>query len=309
MRKSVLLLLLLLMGVAGGTTTTYAQSNMPAGTLYSPAGLYVSAVPKNIDITWNNEPISFVGASLTEYGDEFVEVSVTLEDNTVIPAKAFIMSSLGMPNDPYDNDLWYLEVALYEIDALKIYDGTTFSLTIPEGIIKNKQNNVNPAQTFAFTIVDTFNGYSVEPEEESKLPSNDGVVEVQFGGYPLEYLQSSVRFLSYGRMFKDYLLENGRQVNIEGNRIIIDLTGLEAGDCEVRIPEGFVLVDDGTSKYLNPEIWLMYTILRQSAESGVNSVQAEEENHIYTLQGIRTRKNDNNSVRGIYIENGKKLIR
>lgn len=306
MSKTLQLMVLMTVVFSGSLSEARAAGIMEPATLDSPSGIYVSAAPRNVDLTWNNTPISFVNSSIDEYGDEFASVEVLIGEET-LSAKSYIMSSIGMPGDKFDTDLWYLEVALYEVEELKGFSGESFTISLPEGIVQNKNGEINPAQNIEFKIVGRYNEFSVTPEDGSKIPSSNPLVKMSFGGYPLEYLQSSVRALTYGRMFKDMLLENGTQVKIEDTEILIDLTGLDNALCEVRVPEGFVLVDVDGVKYLSPEIWLEFTIVKQT-ESGIDGVAAEDDSEFYTIEGMKIKGDCRDLPRGIYIKNGKKIL-
>lgn len=290
---------------------TSAVNYMEEATLAYPAGLYASFAPSSVSVTWDDQPIELVNPQVDEYGDQFVTAYAQLGEGEKQAVNAYILYSFGDPENPDDNDIWNLDIALYDIDDLWSFDGSTVTVILPEGIVKNAEGAVNPAQDFVFHLVPTFSDYTVNPESGSTIDAENAIVKISFEGNPLEYLQSEVSLRTYEPTYKEILLEYGKEVTVTAdNELAINLTSVEDGEYELVIPEGFLFVIVDGEKNLSPDIWLEYTI---SSDSGVDVLNADNHFEVYSLQGIRLLNTDDASAvrrlpAGIYIVNGKKVI-
>lgn len=304
MKKSTIFSILAVLGCAGAAHAQGDLSYMEPATLVYPDGLAVSMAPTMVDITYANQPIELVDPKLNDWGDECVTVFVKLDDGEAQPVSAGLLISYGDPGNPDDEDIYNLEAALYELDELFDFTGSTVTLVVPEGVVKNAEGAINPAQEFVFTIVSTYTGWEVTPESGSTLTS-DLTVKINFGGNPIEYNDGSITLYHYEPSFEQLTFEFGKEVTIsEDNELLIDFSSLENDFYEVVIPEGLVNVIEGETVSINPSLWLEYTV-EKSGESGVTDVTASEKaGEIYTLQGVRVK----NADAGIYIIDGKKVI-
>ena len=292
---------------------------MGKATLLSPDGKFCSEVPRYVEVTWNNQPITLVDPQMDELGDEYGNAFVTLDDDTQIEVKAYIMYSEGNPADPTDNDLWNLQLSLYESSEIKNYKGSTLSVTLPEGLVENKKGEVSPEQTFSFEIMWDFDWkqITVTPEDGSTIVSKSPEIKLSFAGNPIEFLQSKIRVIVYKPKYKDYYLTNGTQVVInDENELVIKLGSINIGnsDIEVIIPAGFVKVNVPDQTLLSPEYWLAY-IVKEPDNSGVDCLPGEDNERfdVYNLQGIRILENAERSEleflpTGLYIINGEKTL-
>lgn len=309
MKKSTLFSLATLAVCAfAGTQSASAETFMEKATLLYPSGLYTSMPPFSMEITYNNQPIELIDPSVDENDEEVVWVSVQLDEGEKQPVSASILSSFGDPENPEDEDVWMLTVGLYELDELFDFQGEKITVYIPEGIVKNEEGAINPAQEFVFIMMPVETEFSADPESGSTVTEANPVVTVTFGGNPLEYLQSAISARTYEPEYKEITLNMGEEVNIseDGTALLIDLSCLEAGYYEVVIPEGFVTVTKDGKKYLCGDLWLEYDVNIQNQDSGVEMINTEKENAVYSLQGIRV--NGNSLSSGLYIINGKKVI-
>lgn len=284
---------------------------MEDATLAYPSGLYTSFAPSSVSVTWNDQPIELVNPQEDEYGDQYVTAYAQLGEGEKQPVNAYILYSFGDPENPDDNDIWNLDIALYDIDDLWSFDGSTVTVILPEGIVKNAEGAVNPAQDFVFQIVPTFTDYTVDPESGSTIDAENAIVRISFEGNPLEYLQSEVSLRTYEPTYKEILLQYGKEVTITAdNELAINLTSVEDGEYELVIPEGFLIVTVDGEMNISPDIWLEYTISR---DSGVDILNGDSHFDVYSLQGIRLLTTDDASAvrrlpAGIYIVNGRKVV-
>ena len=300
-------LLSLLAGLMAMPATVMAADGfMEPATLAYPSSLLTSMPPFIVDVTWDNQAIELINPTMDEYGDEVVEVYVSLDDEGPIPANAGILSSLS---DDGSDDIWELEIYLYDLDELWDFYGETITITIPEGVVKNKSGLQNPAQDFVFQIVDAYTDYEIYPESGSSLVApDDAFVYVSFGGNPLTYQGGDVAVRIYFPDYKEYTLKYGQEVFVEDNQVIIDLNNILGEDLEVVIPEGmFTVIADG-EELITPDIWLEYTV------TGTTSVSSLETENvfapIYNLNGVKV--GNSSSVKtlspGIYVIDGKKVM-
>lgn len=314
MRKSTLFSLMALFGsIAFCANRADAQSLMQDANLVYPSGLYVSMPPGSVTVSWENQEFKLVDPATDEYGDEYATVYLQLGDSEKYDVNAYLMYSFGNPDDPNDEDIWNLDIALYNVDDIWSFDGNTMTLSIPEGIVINKEGELNPAQELVFSIMPTFTSYTYTPESGETIDS-DFVVKVSFEGNPIEYLQASVSAMVYDPTYKNIPLEFGKEVTIKGDdELLIDLSSLESGEYELVIPEGFVMVTADDTKYLSPDIWLEYT-LENNQDSGVTAAEVENGSlSVYTTDGVKLLQTSDKKVfdtlpAGLYIIDGKKIL-
>lgn len=309
MKKSTIIAMAAL--AASMTVGTKAQTFMPEATLDYPSGLYASFPPGSVDITWDNRPLELVDPSVNDWGEEYVTVFARLGEGEAQPVGAGIMNSFGDPENPDDPDLWYLDIALYELDDLYSFEGNTLTVIIPENVVKDMDGAINPAQEFVFEIMPTFTEYTIDPESGSTLADDDLKVTVDFGGNSIEYLQSEVRAMTYEPVYTDIRLNLGKEVEItEDNKIVVDFSTLAAGEYELVIPEGFVMVTVDGEKCLSPDIWLEYTL--EPADSGVEVIENTRQQGVYSINGYKVCDSENasqkNLEKGIYVIDGKRVI-
>lgn len=298
--------------LAGGQNAG-AQTYMEDATLSYPSGPYSSMAPSSVSITWDNQAIELIDPEVDDYGDSFVTTYVRLGEGEKLPVNAYILNSFGNPDDPDDEDVWELDLALYNIDDLWSFDGDEITVYIPQGIVSNNDGALNPEQEIVFHIMPTFTSYTYSPVSGETLDS-DYVVKVSFEGNPIEYLQSEVSVMTYIPKYINIPLKFGESVTIsEENELLIDLSSLEEGEYEMMVPEGLVLVSADGDKYLSPDIWLEYT-LEKSEDSGIaNPMENQNTVNVSTINGINVIKNGNGASidqlpAGLYIINGNKIL-
>ena len=310
MKKTSLLSLAALAAfMSAGAVDASAQTYMEPATLDYPAGLYASFPPSSVSVTYANQPIELIDPQTNDYGDDYVTVFVKLGEGEQQPVGASILYSFGDPENPDDPDLWLLDIALYELDDLWSFDGSTVTVILPEGIVKNQAGDINPSQQFVFEILPPATDYTVTPETGSTI-DQDYILKVSFGGNPIEYLQSVISARIYEPEYLDIPLELGKEASIsDDNELLIDLSGLASGEYEVVIPEGFLIVTVDGEKRLSPDIWLEYTVENNGGDSGVKVVEASSVNAVYTIDGRKVKTGSLTSLpAGIYISAGKKIL-
>lgn len=302
MKKSTLIALMAATAMTAAAQTP--ASFMDEATLSYPTGLFVSMVPSSVTVTWDNQPIFLIDPHQNDWEEDVVTAYVKLGDGEEQPVDAAILSSLGTPDDP--GDLWSLDLALYDLDDLWDFAGDEVTVILPEGIVRNNDGAVNPAQQFVFSIVPTYLDYTIDPASGSAL-KEDLTVKISFGGNKIEYLQGSVSAMTYEPSYKEEKLALGQGVTItEDNEIALDLSCLPTGYYEIVVPEGFVLVAGEDGKSISPDIWLEYDIENQGGTDGVAAPAADNgEETLYNLQGIKVVKA---GAKGLYISNGKKVV-
>ena len=307
MKKSTLFCILGGMALSAGALNANAQTFMNPATLDYPSGIYVSMAPSSVTITWDNQPIELVNPHLNDWEEECVTGYVKLGDAEPQAVDAAILSSLGNPSDPDDEDVWGLDFALYNLDDIWDFTGSTITVIVPEGIVKNNAGDINTAQEFVFTILPTYTDYTLTPQSGATVEGDDLTVKVSFDGNPIEYMQSSVKLMTYEPKYQETALEFGKEVTVnDANELVIDLSGVASGDYELLIPEGFVFVTAGDGKYLCPDLWLEYTVDNKGGETGIQTIDGETgETKAFTIQGLRVKNTD---AKGLLIVNGKKVI-
>lgn len=317
MHKSTFLLTLLLSGTS--FFIGRAQDQMSEATLVDPTYTQYLEKPSTVDVSWDNQAFSLTDPQPDVYGQEYGIAYLSLGDSepVVLPAYVFHIGYMPDEGGEYFPDEWSLSFALYDVDEYWDSEFSFFTITLPAGTVKNSAGAVNPGQSWTFTRSE-YSGSSyftdmTWTDEETPLKSNDAWITIDFGGYEIRYLMGEIIVLD----MVDYNPAHPASrdfVGIKPTVIEIDLSGLEPGDYEVRIPAGFVTVDVDGETYLNADLWLDYTIIEGDDENGVDSLTSEKHNSaVYNLKGIRTGDTEslNNGLKpssGIYIVNGKKII-
>lgn len=306
MRKFTILSGLLLGAMSLPATAMAADGFMEPATLVSPTSLNVSMAPFSVDITWDNQPIELVDPYFNDWEEEVVDVYVTLGDGEPQTVTGAILSSVGWDDE---EDVWDLEVALYELDEIFDFTGHKITVSIPEGVVKNGQGLLNPAQEFVFNIVDTYTNYTLSPESGSTLTSPDAYVTISYNGIKPEYVSGEVVLYVYEPTYKTYGLAYGEEVTVnEKNEVVINLNSLPSGEYEMLIPEGmFSLTVDG-AYYINSDLWLEYTL---DTSTGITEISSERMNGtVFNLNGVKVGDtlNGGNLSPGIYVTGGKKII-
>lgn len=301
-------LLTVLCGACFMPLTMAAEDNvagfMKPATLDYPNSYYTSMVPMIVDVTWDNEPIELIDPKTDDNGDDYVDVFVQFDEEEPVEAAGYVVNSIG---EDADGDIWYLEIALYDIDSIWDFTGKEIVVSLPEGIVKNEEGLLNPAQDLTFYMMESYTEYKVTPESGEEISQDEALVKVDFGGNEITYNSGSVTIYNYDPVYTFYELEYSKEVTInKDNELVIDLSSLEPGDYEVVIPEGLVFVIEDGEKYINPDIWLEYTI---SLSDGVTSIKVNKEpSQIYNLNGVKMGNGLNNLTPGIYLINGKKVM-
>ena len=277
---------------------------MEPASLYYPNSFYTSMAPSMVDVTWDNEPIELIDPKTDDLGDKYVDVSVKLEGQEPVTVGGYVMYSEGMDDD---DDLWILEIALYEIEDIWDFNGKEIVVSLAEGIVKNGEGLLNPAQDFTFYLMPAFTDYEMTPETGSEISQDEATIKISFGGNEIEYNSGEVALYVYEPEFESEDLEYSEEVTInKANELVIDLTSFAPGYYEVVIPEGLVFVTEDGEKYINSDIWLEYTI---SKSDGVTSIQVNNaSSQIYNLNGVKSGDSLTNLKRGIYVINGKKVM-
>lgn len=135
-----------------------------------------------------------------------------------------------------------------------------------------------------------------------------GEVVSMVGAMPDPYVSNTVTLVHGQTIFnKDYIEEHG----VEGNE---DYTGLDYdnGSYILTIPEGVIMLDDGTGEVPNAEFSFVYVL--GNTFTGIETLAPEYEGmDLYTLDGVLKVRDasasDINSLpRGIYVAKGRKIL-
>lgn len=310
MQKPTKILLSALLGCFATPLAISAQQYMEPATISFPYTTTVSVIPSAVDITWDNQPIQLINPVVNDYGEEVVYVKVVYGDVAPQEVSAALYYSEAYFDD--EEDVWSLQIGLYELEDLFDFDGDSFSIEVPAGIVKNPAGDLNPAQTFTFNIVSTYPDYTLSLDSGSSIEQKEAIIKISFGDNPITYNEGEVTIYDYTDGYDSYGFEYGEEVTISGNELILNLTSLKPDAVEyyeVVIPEGFVNIDVDGDTYINPDMWLEYTILPYTG-SVESLIQVNSVSPVFNLQGVKVGNSSNldNLNKGIYIQNGKKVI-
>lgn len=199
-------------------------------------------------------------------------------------------------------------------DFISYTDGTYLTVSLPEGIIANAQDEVNQSQSIELTLLPQLTA-TFAPESNSTLKSEDAFVTISWEGLSLQPLMGTSIIAREVQTRTDY------NVNITfGDKatITLDLTSLPNGEYEIIMPEAFLLIltEKGVisdSYAINSDLFANYSII-DSESSGIEGISQEAGVYkVYTIDGQLVLSTPNfkevqNLPSGLYIINGKKTL-
>lgn len=276
------------------------QSYMSPAVLTYPSS-YNTSFLSLIELSWGEE-ISFVDPAIDSEGNEYVEIEMVCDAQEPQSVKATIEKVIDSGEDDTQNHEYYM-LYISLPDFLMYAEVSTVDFIIDEGIVANKNGEINPSQVVTFHLMETIFG-SVEPADGSELEEGFAKVTVSWDGIQVSAIEGIV-------VAKNNSGEIQIPLNIEeeGVAITLDLSELSEGNYEIMLPEGLVVFlkeeSDGADVYaMSSEMYLNYKIV--AATDGISIIEGSENaNEIYNLNGVRV--NGNNLSKGMYIVNGKKV--
>lgn len=270
-----------------------------------PTSSYVSFA-FSMQLNWPDQEIYFVEDV------ERLTIMADLDGNPV-ECKASIQQVEGGNEDGtgyFTMDVLYIEFD----DFLSYNDGTYLSVVIPEGIVANADNELNPSQTIELTLLPQISA-TLSPEDNAELESEDAYVTVSWEGVSVQPIKDSLLFV------RDITTRTDIPVDVifgDDASIKLNLTSLPDGSYEIIIPEAYLLIvtENGIvqdSFAINAEIYATYTIVG-SESSGIESLKAQDGLYkVYSIDGrpvVNT--SDSNALKslpsGVYIINGSKTL-
>ena len=312
MKKS--LLLVSMMGAMCIPAMSAVEYMEPGKMTYPTSDTYLE-IPGAIEFQWDSI-FELTDPQVNEWDELYSIVEVSIDEAAPVGVPAYYIYSEAW-TDENGNVIFpeecILNIALYELYDLGIDydDATSISISIPEGMVKNKAGEVNPAQTILLTKspyadLDYFYDLTWDPEDGSDLVEGEAVVKISCEGYPISYLQGEIRYNNYD-LWAFGSLEFGKQVSInEDNELVIDLSNEEPGEVEIMLPEAYLLVDVDGENQLSASLSLEYYIIEAETD-GVSSVGSDSApKRIYKLNGVRV-DSKGKLAPGIYVINGKKV--
>lgn len=291
----------------GGKNFTFTVWNgLPVGQMIQgPAAR--SQYVNNIELYYGQE-ISAVGElpALNVYEDWYWEGAT--------PAFTIPASNLSVKEvyfEPEDEDAEPESISVLYIDIVFEFFNKigTFIIEIPEGIVQNNENQVNPAQQIQFTLAHL--------AEDPSGSMSDKVVYLIWEGATYVSVNEDVTpsvILPDGTRedltWNDWLNPDGQISEVETyNGIAVNLSEIIAtagnGNYELVIPEAYLNIEiDGTG-YINNEVVYPFTVSNGTTE--IETIQPSNDvETIYNLNGMKVDRN--RITNGIYIINGKKVM-
>lgn len=193
-------------------------------------------------------------------------------------------------------------------------DFGTYVISIPEGVVKNAEGLVNPAQEFTFYVMDCdYSLPTITPEPGEYKKDELSKVTISWDNQPLTYNYTADNlFVEDQNTREQTYLPFGQEVtlNADATALEVNLSELEAGKYAIVVPDYYVIIND---ELLNGLVYSdEYVILDQS---GVVAFDADEDGmyRVYNLNGINVlNTTDVEAVRqldgGVYIVNGVKVL-
>lgn len=320
MRNSTIVMSLLAAGLMSFGVTANAADNMGEAVVTFPGSLVYFDAPYSVDLTWEGEEFELTQPLVSEYEEEYANVLASFDEEEAIEVPAYYIytPAFSNPDEGIEFDAEYaLSVAFWELDDLNLSSVRSIAITLPEGLVVNKEGLTNPEQTILFTkspYADSpvFYDMTWDPEDGSTLKTDNAVITIGFEGYEIAYLTGTIGLNNYTE-FTFGVVEFGKEVTInENNELVIDLSGRTPGEYELMIPDGFVTVDVDGETYINGSLYLEYMLEKGDSDSVAGIGNDSVSKPVYNLRGVKVGESGSfragKSAPGIYIIDGKKIM-
>ena len=334
----------------GGTMTLASEDNafmVQFGAGYTSPGTYILTIPagsvlvngvenKEVSFTYELEGLSYMSyaeniGSTGKYTQFFFGTEITWDYQNIIAngeMYAELVINGGQPQKIDGLSLVYFDpdqqggnpgimtmaeetnVLVISLDNIDSFVKGVYELIIPEGIVVNELNEVNPQQIFTYYVLDSDYNYVLTPTSGSEIPSDAAVIEVEWEGYKtLSYNPDSMNIFIESKE-RTYLYF-GENVSIDGSILKIDISELEDGTYELTVPEAYVIL--GNEASFNGEIYATYTLVSGTTVVNFVNIDNNGEYRVYNTKGVNVLNTKDSEdlkklSRGIYIINGKSVV-
>lgn len=179
-----------------------------------------------------------------------------------------------------EDPLWGNELVIdfSEIAFEEGYPKGSYTINIPEGIVKDVKGNTNSSQLISFIKVDVADPTEVTPADGMYAPEALTDVKITFDDRIAFVEESDLNITA--RKKNDWLnpaieIEKSHiSINENGNSLNLDLSYLPTGILySINIPEGFLVVGDGE---INSQIWMEYMLWDGMGEAKIISAPEHE---------------------------------
>lgn len=224
-------------------------------------GMVINPYPASKYQTFLTNVLLAYDFKIITIADEDLAVNVTINDKLydVYPEVYFdpeIAWELGQTNS---NPAWGNELVIdfSEEAYADSYPVGTYTIEIPEGLVKDENGNVNPEQIITFVKVDPVKPVYITPPDGTYPSQQLKNVEITFSE---EIALNPERGKITAREKNDWInppaVIDSYSIAEDGKTLKLDLSEIELGIVSsINIPEKFLLVGDD---YVNEEIWLEY---------------------------------------------------
>ena len=285
---------------------SYGEVTFPEGGIYqSYLGEIMVSYGEYIEMATDDE----VYGTLTIDGGEPIEVPLSVYEVPV-----FDDPDAPMPWNARaaEEGMEYVLWADF-FDLVDWGDFGTYVISIPEGVVKNAEGLVNPAQEFTFYVMDCdYSLPTITPEPGEYKKDELSKVTISWDNQSLTYNYTADNVFVEDQNNDKTYLPFGQEVtlNADATALEVNLSELEAGKYAIVVPDYYVIIND---ELLNGLVYSdEYVILDQS---GVVAFNADEDGmyRVYNLNGINVlNTTDVEAVRqldgGVYIVNGVKVL-
>ena len=286
--------------------------------LQGPGAINASGYLTSLMLTWDYQPISAtdlgLSATISGFDASFNDVNID------IPSDAFnfvwIDQPTGEPGGPSTSTRAGEGKNVLMIDYAQYLGDITgsFTISIPQGIVANADNAVNPSEEITFSI------YNYAPTLAT-ITSEGNTITVKWDGYGVSSIAEDAPWFIEDKGKRINLSEKnqwttGGQIETDYGQGIytVDLSdlNLENGSYTLYIPEYSVLLTgENYVTYLAHEQYYDFEMINGDV-SAVKALQEESIDPkvagVYTLHGVKVAEDASNLPAGLYIINGKKVI-
>ena len=244
-----------------------------------------------------NGPMVFYG---TESEQAFIPASQFLVDGNTVTVN---ISGLGITNGS----------CRFLIPDGYLYINNNGETGLNEGVYydftyENGEDPSNPGED-NYPLYDGNATWNIKSGDKVEFAANP--VSVTWGGNKISFVENPDDFVNlYGSFVGYRTLEYGTEVTVseDGTKLLINLGNLPSDTYRLNVPEACVYIEQNNEIYVNTATSI--DNLQIDNSSSVEKLDAENSTiEIYNIQGTKITDGLENLPKGIYIINGKKIIK
>lgn len=239
--------------------------------------------------------LQWAGEALTAVEGATLEATLSIDGNEV--GKVPVTITEGEYTE--ENDCLSIDLTEYEGQY------GLYSVVIPQGIVENAEGHINPYQVVTAYILEANDDYVITPEPGEYENGEFNEIKVTYENCTIAVNQDAGAAK---------WANNSIPASTLYDSLVISIAELPEGEFSLVIPATYLIIN---GNQLNKEIVATYTIVEEKGDTdGIAGINADANGvyNVYNMNGVRILSTSNaqdvrNLAKGLYIINGKKVIR